>query len=106
MTFQEEILAGIPSELPEPKPYDPAVNHAPRRKDILTPEQKVLALKNALRYFPQRHHAVLAKEFAQELKTYGRIYMYRFRPTYEMYARPVAEYPARSAQAAGIMAMI
>jgi len=106
MTFQEEILAGIPAELPEPKPYDKQINHAPKRKDILTPEQKVLALKNALRYFPERHHAVLAKEFAEELKTYGRIYMYRFRPSYDMYARPVDEYPAKSRQAAGIMAMI
>ena len=104
--FQEEILAGIPAELPEAKAYDTAINHAPKRKDILTPEQKVLALKNALRYFPERHHAALAKEFAEELRTYGRIYMYRFRPSYEMYARPVEEYPAKSRQAAGIMAMI
>ena len=104
--FQEEILAGIPADLPEARPYDKEINHAPKRKDILTPEQKVLALKNALRYFPARHHAVLAKEFAAELKAYGRIYMYRFRPSYEMYARPVEEYPARSRQAAGIMAMI
>ena len=106
MTFQEEILAGIPAELPEPKLFDPAVNHAPVRKDILTEEQKVLALKNALRYFPERHHAVLAKEFADELRRYGRIYMYRFRPSYEMYARPVDEYPAKCRQAAAIMAMI
>ena len=106
MTLKEEILQGIPDILPEPKPYDPSVNHAPRRKDILTKEEKVLAVRNALRYFPQKHHAVLTKEFAQELKDYGRIYMYRFRPSYEMYARPVDEYPARSKQAAGIMAMI
>ena len=106
MTFAEEILEGIPAELPERKPYDPAVNHAPVRKDILTKEQKVLALKNALRYFPERHHAVLAKEFAEELRLYGRIYMYRFRPSYEMYARPIGEYPARCPQAAAIMAMI
>ena len=104
--FAREILAGIPEELPAPKPYDPAVNHAPRRKDILTQEEKVLALRNALRYFPERHHAVLAKEFAEELRQYGRIYMYRFRPSYEMYARPVGEYPARCPQAAAIMAMI
>ena len=104
--FQEAILAGIPDILPEARPYDPAVNHAPRRKEILTPEEKVLALKNALRYFPQKHHAALAPEFAQELETYGRIYMYRFRPTYEMYARPINEYPAKCAQAAAIMAMI
>ena len=106
MTLKEEILQGIPEELPELQPYDNCVNHAPRRKDILSPEEKVLAIKNALRYFPARHHKVLAKEFAEELKRYGRIYMYRFRPTYEMYARPVDEYPARSKQAAGIMAMI
>ena len=104
--FQEEILAGIPAELPEVKPYDPEINHAPKRKDILTDEEKVLALKNALRYFPERHHAVLAKEFAEELHKYGRIYMYRFRPSYEMYARPIDEYPAKSRQAAAIMAMI
>ncbi|MBQ6087570.1 MAG: urocanate hydratase [Bacteroidales bacterium] len=104
--FQEEILAGIPAELPEVKAYDTEINHAPKRKDILSPEEKVLALKNALRYFPERHHAVLAKEFADELRKYGRIYMYRFRPSYEMYARPVGEYPAKSSQAAAIMAMI
>ena len=118
--FAEEILEGIPQELPEPRQGDrsgvvagltdvePAdgVNHAPRRKDILTDEEKVLAIRNALRYFPQKHHAVLAREFAEELKRYGRIYMYRFRPSYEMYARPVGEYPAKSRQAAGIMAMI
>ncbi|MGN0195857.1 MAG: urocanate hydratase [Candidatus Cryptobacteroides sp.] len=104
--FQEDILMGIPSELPAPKPYDTTVNHAPKRKDILTEEQKVLALKNALRYFPAKHHAVLAKEFAQELRDYGRIYMYRFRPDYEMYARPIEEYPAKCRQAAAIMAMI
>jgi urocanate hydratase len=106
MTFKEEILQGIPAELPQPQPYEPGVNHAPRRKDILTKEEKVLAIRNALRYFPEKHHKLLAKEFAQELKDYGRIYMYRFRPSYEMYARPVDEYPARSKQAAGIMAMI
>jgi urocanate hydratase len=104
--FQEEILAGIPAELPEVKPYDPEINHAPKRKDSLTDEEKVLALKNALRYFPTKHHAVLAKEFAEELHKYGRIYMYRFRPSYEMYARPIDEYPAKSRQAAAIMAMI
>ena len=104
--FQEEILAGIPDILPEVKPYDPSINHAPKRKDILTKEEKVLALKNALRYFHPKHHEVLAKEFAEELRQYGRIYMYRFRPSYEMYARPIDEYPARSRQAAAIMAMI
>ena len=105
-TFQQEILAGIPAELPEVKPYDTTINHAPKRKDILTEEEKVLALKNALRYFPQKHHKVLAKEFAEELRLYGRIYMYRFRPSYEIYARPIDEYPAKSKQAAAIMAMI
>ena len=104
--FQTAILQGIPDELPQPRPYDPSVNHAPRRKDILTDEEKVLALKNALRYFHPRHHAVLAEEFAHELEEYGRIYMYRFRPEYEMYARPIDEYPAKSRQAAAIMAMI
>ena len=105
--FQEEILAGIPQDrLPEPKPYDKTINHAPKRKDILTAEEKVLALKNALRYFPAKFHAELAPEFAEELKDYGRIYMYRFRPSYDMYARPIDEYPCRSRQAAAIMAMI
>ena len=104
--FQEEILAGIPASLPEAKPYDTEINHAPKRKDILTPEQKVLALKNALRYFPEALHAQLAPEFAAELKTYGRIYMYRYRPSYKIYARPIDEYPAKSRQAAAIMAMI
>ena len=107
MTFQEEILAGIPANtLPEAKPYDKEINHAPKRKDILTQEEKVLALKNALRYFPEALHAKLAPEFAAELKTYGRIYMYRYRPSYKIYARPIDEYPARSKQAAAIMAMI
>ena len=105
--FKDEILAGIPQDrLPEPKPYDKTINHAPKRKDILTAEEKVLALKNALRYFPAKFHAELAPEFAQELKDYGRIYMYRFRPSYDMYARPIDEYPCRSRQAAAIMAMI
>ena len=104
--FQQEILAGIGTTLPEAKPYDPSINHAPKRKDILTDEEKVLALKNALRYFPAELHAALAPEFAQELKDYGRIYMYRYRPSYDIYARPIDEYPARSRQAAAIMAMI
>ena len=104
--FHEDILAGIPAVLPEPKPYDPKINHAPKRKEILSAEEKVLAIKNALRYLPAEHHANLAEEFAQELKEYGRIYMYRFRPDYEMYARPIDEYPAKSRQAAAIMAMI
>ena len=106
-TFKEEILAGIPADkLPEAKPYDPEINHAPKRKDILSADEKVLAIKNALRYFPEALHAQLAPEFAAELKTYGRIYMYRYRPSYKIYARPIDEYPARSKQAAAIMAMI
>ncbi|HNP78080.1 MAG: urocanate hydratase [Cyclobacteriaceae bacterium] len=105
-TFEEQILEGIPSELPEPKPYDTSVNHAPRRKSILTKEETKLALRNALRYFEPGHHAALAPEFLEELKTYGRIYMYRFRPDYAMHARPIAEYPYKSIQAAAIMMMI
>ncbi len=104
--FQKDITRGIPSQLPPKAEYDPAVNHAPRRKDILTPEEKKLALRNALRYFPQELHAELAPEFADELARYGRIYMYRLRPTYPMYARPIDHYPARSRQAAAIMMMI
>ena len=104
--FEEEILAGIPDILPQPRPYDTSINHAPRRKDILSEKEKALALRNALRYFPSKHHAVLAPEFAEELHRYGRIYMYRFRPSYDMYARPIDEYPAKCAQAAAIMAMI
>ena len=104
--FQAEIRAGIPDTLPEPKPYDTTINHAPKRKDILTPEQKELALRNALRYFDPKHHATLAPEFAEELAKYGRIYMYRLRPDYEMYARPIDHYPAKSKQAAAIMLMI
>ena len=104
--FQADIRAGIPDTLPAPKPYDKTINHAPKRKDILTNEEKVLALKNALRYFPTKHHKTLAKEFMEELKRYGRIYMYRYRPDYEMKARPIEEYPARSRQAAAIMLMI
>lgn len=106
MTFKEEILAGIPAELPQLKPYDREINHAPKRKDILTEKEKRLALKNALRYFPEHLHKVLAPEFAQELHDYGRIYMYRYRPDYKIYARPIDEYPAKSRQAAAIMAMI
>ena len=105
--FADELLAGIPAEkLPEAKPYDPNINHAPKRKDILKPEEKVLALKNALRYFPETLHAQLAPEFAKELEDYGRIYMYRYRPSCKIYARPIDEYPAKSKQAAAIMAMI
>ena len=104
--FAREIRQGIPDILPELQPYDTTINHAPKRKDILTPEEKKLALRNALRYFPKKFHSTLAPEFANELKTYGRIYMYRFRPTYEMYARPIDAYPHRSEQAAAIMMMI
>ncbi len=104
--FQKAILAGIPDELPAPKPYDNHVNHAPNRKHILSSDEKRLALKNALRYFPAKHHQILAGEFANELEKYGRIYMYRFRPDYEMYARPIHEYPAKTKQAAAIMLMI
>ena len=104
--FQKEILAGIPEQLPEVKEYDKNINHAPKRKDILTKEQKRLALKNALRYFPERLHAQLAPEFYEELEKYGRIYMYRYRPSYKLYARPIDEYPAKCRQAAAIMLMI
>ncbi|MDR0368317.1 MAG: urocanate hydratase [Bacteroidales bacterium] len=104
--FQRDILQGIPEELPQAQIYDATVSHAPKRKDILTKEEKKLAIRNALRYFPAKHHQVLAKEFARELHDYGRIYMYRFRPTYRMYARPIEEYPAKSKQAAAIMLMI
>lgn len=105
-TFKEQILQGIPDELPPVKPLDNTVSHAPVRKDILTAEEKKLAVANALRYFHPRHHAVLAKEFYSELVTYGRIYMYRFRPEYEMKARPITDYPAKSLHAAAIMVMI
>lgn len=104
--FQLSIREGIPAELPAPKAYDPEINHAPKRKDILTKAQKQLAVRNALRYFEPRHHAVLAREFAEELEKYGRIYMYRFRPDYEMYARCIYDYPHKSLQAAAIMLMI
>ena len=104
--FQKDILGGIPDELPAPKEYDKSINHAPKRKDILTDREKALAIKNALRYFPKKHHEILVKEFAEELRKYGRIYMYRFRPDYEMYARPIDQYPAKCRQAAAIMAMI
>ena len=104
--FHAAIRAGLPDKLPEARPSDPEVNHAPRRKHILSHEEERLALRNALRYFPAKLHAELAPEFAKGLRDYGRIYMYRFRPTYEMYARPVSDYPARCPQAAAIMMMI
>lgn len=106
MTFQEQILQGIPAELPAKKAYNKQVNHAPKRKDILSAEEKQLAIRNALRYFPQKWHGELAPEFAQELKEYGRIYMYRFVPGYKIYARAIDEYPAKSKHAAAIMLMI
>ncbi|MGA3013099.1 MAG: urocanate hydratase [Bacteroidales bacterium] len=104
--FKHCILTGIPDVLPALQPYDKDVNHAPVRKDILTDNEKRLALRNTLRYFDKKHHAILASEFARELKKFGRIYMYRFRPTYAMYARPIREYPHKSVQAAAIMLMI
>jgi urocanate hydratase len=104
--FREMILQGIPDSLPEPPAYDKAVNHAPKRKDILNREEKQLAIRNALRYFPKSLHAALAPEFAEELRTYGRIYMHRFRPDYPIHARHLDEYPHRSKQAAAIMLML
>ncbi|WP_264522981.1 urocanate hydratase [Flavobacterium sp. N502536] len=106
MTFKEQIQQGIPTLLPPKATYDLAINHAPKRKEILSAEEKKLALKNALRYFEAKHHAELIQEFSEELETYGRIYMYRFRPDYRMYARPIDEYPGKSVQAKAIMHMI
>ncbi len=105
LTFKEEIQRGIPSELPPMPVFDSSISRAPKRKEILTTLEKKLAIKNALRYFDVKHHPVLAPEFAEELEKYGRIYMHRFRPTYEMYARPIEEYPAKCQQAAAIMLM-
>src|SRR5512136_1152172 len=104
--FKKMISEGIPEKLPDPKPYDNTLNHAPKRKDLLTPEQKKLAIKNALRYFPSHQHKVLAVEFAKELADFGRIYMYRFRPDYELKARHLDEFPYISRHAAAIMLMI
>jgi urocanate hydratase len=106
MTFKEQIQQGIPSVLPEKKAYDASINHAPKRKEILSKEEKDLALRNALRYFEPKHHATLLPEFREELEKYGRIYMYRFRPDYKIYARPIDEYPGKSQQAKAIMLMI
>ncbi|WNW03041.1 urocanate hydratase [Tenacibaculum sp. HL-MS23] len=106
MSFKKQIKQGIPSELPEMPVYDSSINRAPKRKDILTVEEKKLALRNALRYFDKKHHEVLLPEFAKELEDYGRIYMYRFRPTYKMYARDIKEYPGKCTQAKAIMLMI
>ena len=105
-TFEDEILEGIPSELPSSKPLDPTRNHAPKRKAILNDEEQKLALRNALRYFDKKLHPDLIIEFKNELKEYGRIYMYRFRPEHKIYARPIEAYPAKSKQAAAIMLMI
>lgn len=106
MSFKDILLAGIPEDLPQPQPCDDQISHAPKRKDILSKEEKKLALRNALRYFDPRHHAILAPEFAQELQDYGRIYMYRFRPDYQMFARSIEEYPFKSVHAGAIMVMI
>ncbi len=106
MTFKEQIQQGIPDELPQKKAYATDINHAPKRKDVLSAEEKKLALRNALRYFDKKHHATLLPEFAEELEKYGRIYMYRFRPDYEMYARNIEEYPGKTVQARAIMVMI
>lgn len=105
-SFKEQITEGIPTELPSPKPYETEINHAPKRKEILSDEEKKLALRNALRYFEPKHHATLLPEFKEELEKYGRIYMYRLRPDYQMYARPISEYPGKSEQAKAIMLMI
>ena len=106
LSFKDQILEGIPNPLPAPKPFDAAINHAPKRKAILSKAEEKLALKNALRYFDKKDHKTLLPEFKNELDTYGRIYMYRLRPDYKMYARPISEYPAKSTQAAAIMLMI
>lgn len=106
LNFKDEILRGIPEALPSPKPFDYSVSHAPKRKDILSIDEKKLALKNALRYFHPRHHEVLAQEFYEELQKFGRIYMYRFRPEYDMKARAISEYPCLTTQAAAIQLMI
>jgi urocanate hydratase len=105
-TFQEEIIEGIPAKLPPKRAYDSSYNHAPKRKSILSADETKLALKNALRYFDKEHHSILIEEFKTELDTYGRIYMYRFRPTHKIVARPIDDYPANSKQAAAIMLMI
>jgi len=104
--FRKAVREGIPDELPPVRPFDPDVNHAPRRKDILSVEEKKLAIRNALRYFPKKHHAVLAQEFADELRNFGRIYMYRFRPDYKIFARDIQAFPHRSRQAAALMLML
>ena len=106
MTFKEQILEGIPKALPAKKLYSKDSNRAPKRKDILSVEEKKLAIKNALRYFPKEWHQELSTEFAYELNEFGRIYMHRFKPTYKIFARPISEYPAKTQQAAAIILMI
>ena len=106
MNFKKEILKGIPSELPSKKSCDTNVNHAPIRESVLSPDEKKLAIRNALRYFDKKFHKELIDEFSSELEKFGRIYMYRFRPDYEMYARPIEDYPHKSKEAAAIMLMI
>src|SRR2546421_4712574 len=105
LSFKDKILEGIPDRLPEEKPYDLSVSHAPKRKDILSVEEKKLAIKNALRYFHPKHHEILAREFYDELLKHGRIYMYRFRPEYKLFARPIEDYPQRCLQGAAIQLM-
>jgi urocanate hydratase len=104
--FKKAVSEGIPDTLPPVKPYEPEINHAPKRKDILSKEEKKLALHNALRYFEPKHHQELAEEFAKELKDYGRIYMYRLRPDYKITARTIFDFPHKSVQAAAIMLML
>ena len=104
--FRNQILEGIPPTIPPAKPYDPDVNHAPKRRDVLNQDEKKLALRNALRYFPAELHEALAPEFAKELADHGRIYMYRYRPDYKIFARDIDAYPRRSLQAAAIMMML
>ncbi|NNJ81657.1 MAG: urocanate hydratase, partial [Flavobacteriaceae bacterium] len=106
MTFSEEIIQGIPDQLPESRPFDTSINHAPKRKEILSSYEKELALRNALRYFPEKLHPTLLPEFRDELETYGRIYMYRYRPEHKIYARSITEYPGKCEQAKAIMLMI
>ena len=106
ITFKEEIIQGIPNALPISQAFDSDINRAPKRKEILSSEEKQLAVRNALRYFPKEHHEILAKEFAAELHEFGRIYMFRYRPQHAMHARSIDEYPAKSKQAAAIMLMI
>jgi urocanate hydratase len=106
LSFAQEIQEGIPVRIPKEKPWDLHVNHAPKRKDILSKEEKKLAIANSLRYFPKDQHAELAKEFVVELNTHGRIYMHRYRPTHSIFARPISEYPGKSLQARAIMLMI